>query len=161
MLIAANKAVAIEYTLTDDDGDVVDSSAGGPALVYLHGAGNIVQGLEAALEGKEAGAELAVVVEPEDGYGEFIPELVSTLSRDMFEGIDDLEVGMQLQAEDPDGDVQIITVREVDGDDVTIDGNHPLAGQRLHFQIKVVEVRDATEDELAHGHVHGEDDHDH
>ena len=161
MTIAANKAVSIEYTLTNDDGDVIDSSAGGAPLVYLQGAGNIIPGLEKALEGKAVGEELTVTVEPEDAYGEYSAELVSTLSASMFEGVDQLEVGMQFHASAPDGQMQIVTIRDLDGDDVTVDGNHPLAGQRLTFQVKVVAVRDASEEEVAHGHVHGEGGHQH
>ncbi|MET8426718.1 peptidylprolyl isomerase [Nocardia sp. NPDC059091] len=161
MSIAADKVVSIEYTLKADDGEVLDTSVGEAPLVYLHGADNIVPGLEQALEGKSTGDELVVVVEPEDAYGEYLAELVSAVPRDMFEGVDELEPGMEFHAEAPDGDSQIVIVRQVDGDEVTIDANHPLAGQRLHFTVKVVDIRDASEDELAHGHPHGEDDHDH
>jgi FKBP-type peptidyl-prolyl cis-trans isomerase SlyD len=161
MLIAANKAVSIDYTLTNDAGEVIDSSAGGAPLVYLHGAGNIIQGLEKALEGKTAGDELNVTVEPEEAYGEYSAELVSTLSRSMFEGVDELEVGMQFHASAPDGQMQIVTIRDLDGDDVTVDGNHPLAGQRLSFKVKIVDIREASQEEIAHGHVHGEGGHHH
>jgi FKBP-type peptidyl-prolyl cis-trans isomerase SlyD len=155
MPIAANKAVSIDYTLT------IDSSAGGAPLVYLQGAGNIIPGLEKALEGKDVGDELKVSIEPEDAYGEYSAELVSTLNRSMFEGVDELEVGMQFHASAPDGQMQIVTIRDLDGDDVTVDGNHPLAGQRLNFQVKIVEIRDASQEEVAHGHVHGEGGHHH
>ena len=161
MLIAAKKAVSIDYTLTNDAGEVIDSSAGGAPLVYLHGAGNIIAGLEKALLGKQAGDELDVAVEPEDAYGEYSAELVATLNRSMFEGVDQLEVGMQFHASGPDGSMQIVTIRELEGDDVIVDGNHPLAGQRLNFKVKVVEVRDASEEEVAHGHIHGEGGHHH
>ncbi len=156
MLIAANKAVSIDYTLTNDAGE-----AGGAPLVYLQGAGNIIPGLEKALEGKAVGDELTVAVEPEDAYGEYAAELVSTLSRSMFEGVDELEVGMQFHASAPDGQMQIVTIRDLDGDDVTVDGNHPLAGQRLNFQVKIINIRDASQEEIAHGHVHGEGGHHH
>lgn len=161
MLIAANKAVSIDYTLTNDAGEVIDSSDGGAPLVYLQGAGNIIAGLEKALDGKKVGDELNVTVEPEEAYGEYSAELVSTLSRSMFEGVDELEVGMQFHASGPDGSMQIVTIRDLDGDDVTVDGNHPLAGQRLTFQVKIVEIRDASQEEIAHGHVHGEGGHHH
>ena len=144
MLIAANKAVSIDYTLTNDAGEVIDSSAGGAPLVYLHGAGNIIPGLEKALEGKQGGDQIQVSIEPQDAYGEYSPELVATLNRAMFEG------GMQ-----------IVTIRDVEGDDVIVDGNHPLAGQRLNFDVKVVSVRDASDEEVAHGHIHGEGGHHH
>ncbi len=161
MQIAANKAVSIEYTLTNEAGEVIDSSVGGAPLAYLHGAANIIAGLEKALEGKQAGDELNVTVEPEEAYGEFRPELVAMLPRNMFEGVDELEVGMQFHASAPDGGMQIVTIRALEGDEVTVDGNHPLAGQALTFQVKVIEVRDATADEIAHGHIHGEGCHHH
>ena len=161
MLIAANKAVSIDYTLTNDAGEVIDSSAGGAPLVYLHGAGNIIVGLEKALLGKEIGSELSVTVEPEEAYGEYSAELVATLGRDMFEGVDELEVGMQFHASGPDGGMQIVTIRDIDGDDVTVDGNHPLAGRALRFACKVTEVRAASAEEIAHRHVHGGHGHHH
>lgn len=161
MQIAANKAVSIDYTLTNENGEVIDSSAGGAPLAYLHGAHNIIVGLEKALEGKQAGDELEVTVEPEEAYGEYSAELVAVLNRSMFEGVDQLEVGMQFHASAPDGGMQIVTIRDIEGDDVTVDGNHPLAGQRLNFKVKVVDVRDANAEELAHGHVHGAGGHHH
>ncbi|MGN5519586.1 peptidylprolyl isomerase [Halopseudomonas sp. Lyrl_26] len=156
MQIAANKAVSIDYTLTNDAGEVLDTSAGGEPLVYLHGAGNIIPGLERELDGKQVGDELKVTIEPEDAYGEFSADLVAVLGRNMFEGVDELEVGMQFHASAPDGGMQIVTITALDGDEVTVDGNHPLAGQRLTFEVKVAAVRDATEDEVAHGHIHGD-----
>ncbi len=161
MLIAINKAVSIDYTLTNDAGEVIDSSAGGEPLVYLQGAGNIIVGLEKALVGKQVGDELNVIVEPEEAYGEYSAELISNLNRAMFEGVDELEVGMQFHASGPDGSMQIVTIRDLEGDQVTVDGNHPLAGQRLNFQVKIIEIRDASEEELAHGHVHGAGGHQH
>lgn len=156
MQIAANKAVSIEYTLTNDAGEVLDTSAGGEPLVYLHGASNIIPGLESELDGKQVGDELKVTVEPENAYGEYSAELVAVLGRNMFEGVDELEVGMQFHASAPDGGMQIVTITALDGDEVTVDGNHPLAGQRLTFEVKVAAVREASEDEVAHGHIHGE-----
>ncbi|MCY1393961.1 FKBP-type peptidyl-prolyl cis-trans isomerase SlyD [compost metagenome] len=161
MQIAANKAVSIDYTLTNENGEVIDSSAGGAPLVYLQGAGNIIVGLEKALEGKQPGDELEVTVEPQEAYGDYSVELVAVLNRAMFEGVDELEVGMQFHASAPDGGMQIVTIRDLEGDDVTVDGNHPLAGQRLSFKVKVVDVRDAAAEEIAHGHVHGEGGHHH
>ena len=161
MQIAANKAVSIDYTLTNDAGEVIDSSAGGAPLVYLHGAGNMISCLEKALEGKQVDDELDVAIEPGEAYGEYSAELVATLSREMFEGVDELQVGMQFHAAAPDGGMQIVTIRDIDGDDVTVDGNHPLAGQRLNFKVKVVNVREASEEEVAHGHIHGEGGHHH
>ncbi|MBD7978282.1 MULTISPECIES: FKBP-type peptidyl-prolyl cis-trans isomerase [Pseudomonas] len=161
MLIATNKAVSIDYTLTNDAGEVIDSSAGGAPLVYLHGTGNLIVGLEKALEGKQAGDEVKVAIEPEEAYGEYSAELVATLGRDMFEGVEELEVGMQFHASAPDGGMQIVTIRDIDGDNVIVDGNHPLAGQRLHFDVKIVAVREASPEEIAHGHIHGEGGHHH
>lgn len=161
MQIADNSVVSIDYTLRNDEGVVLDSSEGAQPLVYLHGAANIIPGLERALAGKSAGDSLKVSVEPEEAYGEYLAELVATLGRSMFEGVDDLQVGMQFHASAPDGGMQIVTIRDIDGDDVTVDGNHPLAGQRLHFQVKVINVRPASEEEIDHGHVHGEGGHHH
>lgn len=161
MQIADKKVVAIDYTLRDDEGTVLDSSEGAQPLAYLHGAANIIPGLENALLGKQANDELDVSVEPEDAYGEYSLELVATLNRSMFQGVDELAPGMQFHASAPDGGMQVVTVRDVDGDDVTVDGNHPLAGQRLHFKVKVISVREATAEELEHGHAHGEGGHHH
>ena len=161
MLIANQHVVAIDYTLSNDAGEVIDSSAGAEPLVYLHGAGNIIAGLENALVGKTVGDELDVSIEPEDAYGEYSAELITNLGREMFEGVEQLEVGMQFHASAPDGGMQIVTIRDIDGDQVTIDGNHPLAGQQLNFKVKVISVRAASEEELAHGHVHGEGGHQH
>lgn len=161
MQIADNAVVAIDYTLRSDEGEILDSSEGAQPLAYLHGAANIIPGLEQALLGKVAGDELEVSVEPEDAYGEYSLELVATLDRGMFEGVDELQVGMQFHASAPDGGMQVVTIRDIDGDQVTVDGNHPLAGQRLNFKVKVVSVRAATEEELAHGHAHGEGGHHH
>lgn len=161
MLIANQHVVAIDYTLSNDAGEVIDSSQGTEPLVYLHGAGNIIAGLENALSGKTVGDELDVSIEPEDAYGEYSAELITNVGREMFEGVEELEVGMQFHASAPDGGMQIVTIRDIDGDQVTIDGNHPLAGQQLNFKVKVISVRAASEEELAHGHVHGEGGHQH
>lgn len=161
MQIADKKVVAIDYRLRDDEGAVLDSSEGAQPLAYLHGAANIIPGLEKALLGKQAGDELDVSVEPEEAYGEYSLELVATLNRSMFQGVEELEPGMQFHASAPDGGMQVVTIRDVDGDDVTVDGNHPLAGQRLHFKVKVISVREATAEELEHGHAHGEGGHQH
>ena len=109
-----------------------------------------------ALEGKQEGDALNVTVEPAEAYGEFNAELIAVLGRNMFEGVDELEVGMQFHASGPDGSMQIVTIKAVEDDEVTVDGNHPLAGEQLTFDVKVLEIREATEDEMAHGHIHGE-----
>ena len=153
MQVSHHKVVSFHYTLTNDAGDVVDSSSGGEPLAYLHGEQNIVAGLESALEGKAVGDSLQVTVEPADGYGEYNDALTQVVPKSMFQGVDDVEVGMQFQAETAGG-VQVIHVAAVDGDDVTIDGNHPLAGERLHFDVSIEEIRESSDEEREHGHVH-------
>ena len=153
MQITDKTAVSIHYTLTNSNGEQLDSSRGEEPLVYLHGAGSIIAGLEAALAGKSAGDKFNVTIPPAEAYGELVPDMVQVVSKKMFEGMD-VEVGMQFHADVNYGS-GVITVTEIDGDDVTIDGNHPLAGETLIFDVEVLDVRPATADELAHGHVHG------
>ncbi|MDO8330388.1 MAG: peptidylprolyl isomerase [Fluviicoccus sp.] len=160
MQIAQNSVVAIAYTLTDDNGTVIDTSAGGEPLVYLHGARNIIPGLENALAGKAIGDKLQVTIAPVDGYGEYDAQMVQSVPRQMFAGVDNIEVGMQFQAQTDHG-IQVVTIAAVEGDEVTVDGNHPLAGVQLNFDVEVMSIRAATEEELAHGHVHGPDGHHH
>lgn len=156
MKIEDKCVVLFDYTLTDDDGDVIDSSEGYEPLAYLHGYGNIVPGLERELSGKQVGDKFTVSVSPEEGYGERNEALQQEVPRDRFVGIDDLTLGMQLNAEVEDGHV-VVTVVAIDDDVVTVDGNHPLAGVTLNFQIDVREIREATPEELEHGHVHSGD----
>lgn len=153
MQIGENKVVTIHYTLTNVNGDVLDSSVGEEPLAYLHGAGNIVAGLEDALAGKAVGEKLDVTVAPEDGYGEKHDEMVQKVPVENFEGVDNVEVGMQFMAQVPWGE-QPVEVIKVEEDGITLDGNHPLAGETLQFAVEVVAVRDATEEEVEHGHVH-------
>ena len=161
MQIAENLVALIHYTLKNETGEVLDSSAGQEPLSFVCGANNIVSGLENALLGKVVGDKLDVVVKPEEGYGDIREELVQKVDRANFEGIDNIEVGMQFMAEAPWGQ-QPVTVIAVEEKEVTLDGNHPLAGQTLQFSVEVTDVREATEDELAHGHVHDEGcNHDH
>lgn len=160
MQIAQDSVALIDYTLTNDAGDVIDSSKGGEPMAYLHGHSNIIPGLEKALAGKVVGDSLKVSVEPAEGYGELNPALLETVPRNVFQGVDNIEVGMQFQAQTAQG-VQVITVKAVDGEDITVDGNHPLAGQTLHFDVAVTEVRAASAEELEHGHVHGTGGHHH
>lgn len=160
MQIANDVVVSIEYTLTDDQGNVIDSSVGGEPLAYLHGAGNIIPGLEEALEGKAVGDSFKVTVQPSEGYGEKDEGLLQVVPRSMFRGVDQIEPGMQFHAQTDYG-MQVITVAKVEGDNVTVDGNHPLAGQTLNFDVKVIEVRAASAEELEHGHVHGAGGHNH
>jgi FKBP-type peptidyl-prolyl cis-trans isomerase SlyD len=160
MLITANKVVTIDYTLTDDHGQVIDSSDGREPLAYLHGNHNIVPGLEHALEGKQKGDSLNVAVSPAEGYGEREDGLIQSVPRNLFEDADQLQVGMQFQSVSEEG-IRLVTVVDVAQDTVTVDANHPLAGTNLNFAVTIVDVRDATAEELDHGHVHGEGGHHH
>lgn len=154
LMIGDNMVVSMHYTLTDDGGNVLDSSEGSDPLSYLHGAGNIIPGLEKALVGKVADDALKVQVAPTEGYGEKMPELMQTVDKAAFQGVDNLEPGMAFEAEGENGQVQRVIIASIDGDQVTVDGNHPLAGVTLNFDVKIVSVRDATEEEISHGHVH-------
>lgn len=154
LLIGDKLVVSMHYKLTDDDGNLLDSSEGGEAMSYLHGAGNIIPGLEKALTGKVENDTLEVRVEPAEAYGEVIPELIQIINKAAFQGVEALEVGMAFEAQGPEGQVQRIVVKKVDGEDVTIDGNHPLAGVALNFSVQIVAVREATQEEIEHGHVH-------
>ena len=160
MQVSEKKVVAIDYTLKDDDGQVLDSSQGRDPLLYLHGANNIIPGLEAALEGKTAGDAVSVRVAPEEAYGVRDDAKIQSVPRQMF-GDAEVEIGGQYHAAGPDGEPLVVTVVEADDENVTVDGNHPLAGAHLNFDVTVVEVRDATEEEMAHGHVHGPGGHHH
>lgn len=160
MQITADKVVAFDYILTDAAGELIDSSEGHEPLLYLHGEGGIVEGLERALEGRKVGDQFKITLTPEDGYGERSEDLLQEVPRDQFEGVDDLEVGMQFEADTPDGPL-IFTITEVGDELIHVDGNHPLAGETLNFDVTVREIRDATNEELQHGHAHGEGGHDH
>jgi FKBP-type peptidyl-prolyl cis-trans isomerase SlyD len=160
MQIAAHKVVTIDYTLRDDAGNIIDQSDGGE-FAYLHGAHNIIPGLEKALTGRSPGDELTVSIAPEEGYGVRDESRVDVVPRSAFPRDTVIEVGMQFQAQGPQGQAFLITVSEVEGDDITVDGNHPLAGVGLSFEVTVVDVRDATAEELRHGHVHGPGGHAH
>jgi FKBP-type peptidyl-prolyl cis-trans isomerase SlyD len=160
MQISNQKVVTIDYTLTDEQGEVLDTSQGQEPLVYIQGTGSIVPGLETALEGKSVGDALRVTITPEHGYGQRDEELVQAIPRDRFPTGDEIVVGMRFHAQGGGGS-HVVTVVSVDDKQVTVDANHPLAGVTLAFDVKIVEVRDATADELAHGHVHGKDGHDH
>ncbi len=153
MQITDKTAVQIHYTLTNHGGEQLDSSRGEEPLSYLHGAGNIISGLESALAGKVVGDKFSVTIAPEQAYGDIDETMVQVVSKKMFEGME-LEVGMQFHADVSHGP-GIITIVDIDGDDVTVDGNHPLAGETLIFDVEVVDVRPATADEVAHGHIHG------
>jgi FKBP-type peptidyl-prolyl cis-trans isomerase SlyD len=160
MQIAKNTAVQINYTLKNDAGEVLDSSEGAEPLAYLQGNGNLIPGLEKALEGKRAGDAVNVTIPPEDAYGVRDDSLIQDVPRSAFEGIADIEVGMQFHAESNHGP-RTVTVTKVAPDTVTVDGNHPLADQTLHFAVKIIDVREASQEELSHGHVHGAGGHHH
>jgi FKBP-type peptidyl-prolyl cis-trans isomerase SlyD len=161
VVVSQDKVVLIHYTLTDDAGNVIDSSAGGEPLAYLHGKGNIVAGLEKALDGREAGDKVQVRVPAPEGYGVRDPALVRRVPRRSFGSIGDIRPGMQFQAQLERNLTRVVTVTAVKGDMVTVDGNHPLAGQDLNFAVEISEIRDATAEELSHGHVHGPGGHHH
>ncbi|WP_064015997.1 FKBP-type peptidyl-prolyl cis-trans isomerase [Deinococcus puniceus] len=158
MTIAQDKVVELEYTLTIN-GEIRDRSEPGEPLTYLHGHSNIIPGLEQAIEGRSAGDTLQVTVQPEDGYGPRDEDNTDELDRADFE--DDIEVGMTYYAQAEDGSVLPFTVLSIDGDSVKVDFNPPLAGQVLNFDVTVLSVRDATTEELEHGHAHTAGMHDH
>lgn len=155
MIIKKDCIVSIDYTLTDKNGEEIDSSKGQEPLAYLHGHAQIIEGLEKELEGKKVGDELKVKIEPAMGYGEKLDELVMDVPKGNFPDPEELEVGGHIIAETEEGET-IYTVLAINEDSVTLDGNHPLAGEELNFEVKVVGVREATAEELTHGHAHGE-----
>lgn len=160
MQIAHQKVVSIHYTLTNVDGDIIDSSEGSEPLSYLHGFGNIIPGLENALTGRKAGDRFTISVTPAEGYGERDDGMIQTVPRNAFHGVDEIQPGMQFQAQSPEG-MQLVTVIGVEEDQVILDGNHPMAGLTLNFAVEITAVRDATHEELDHGHVHGPGGHHH
>ena len=160
MQIESSKVVTLNYTLTDNDGNIIDKSDDG-TFAYLHGANNIIPGLENALTGKTIGDELTVSVEPGEAYGERDATKTQQVGKDMFPQDTPVEAGMQFHAQGPNDEVIVVTVTEVDNDTVTVDGNHPLAGISLNFAVEIINVRDASKEELEHGHVHGPDGHQH
>ena len=160
MQITPQTIVAFHYTLTDDAGQVIDSSTGREPLTYLHGSGQIVPGLERQMEGHIHGDKFTAQVSPEEGYGVPEAELMQQVPRSAFPGVTDIEPGMQFQGRSAQGEMSV-TVTKVEGDAVFVDGNHPLAGKTLNFDIEVADVRAATVEELAHGHAHGAGGHAH
>lgn len=161
MTIAQHKVATLHYTVVDvASGETIDTSEGGQPMTYLHGAQNIIPGLEQALEGKNVGDAFDVTIEPADAYGEYSEDRIQQVPVQAFEGVEQVEPGMAFTAQTEHGPVNLI-VTEVNDGIVTVDANHPLAGKALAFSIKVEAVRDASEEELAHGHVHGEGGHHH
>jgi FKBP-type peptidyl-prolyl cis-trans isomerase SlyD len=160
MLIAQDCVVSIHYTLTNDTGEVLDSSSGAEPLVYMQGHGNLIPGLERELAGKKIGDKLQVRIAPADAYGEQNDSLIQEVPRTAFDAKQTLAVGMQFQAQSNHGP-HTVTITQVTDDRITVDGNHPLAGQHLNFAVEITAVRAATQEELSHGHVHGPGGHHH
>jgi FKBP-type peptidyl-prolyl cis-trans isomerase SlyD len=160
MQIEKHRVVTLTYTLKDNDDNIIDKSDDG-SFCYLHGAGNIIPGLENALIGKAAGDKLAVAVPPEEAYGVHDAEKTQKVPRDMFPPEQEIEPGMQFHAQSPEGQPFVVTITGVEEDGIVVDGNHPLAGVHLNFEVKVMEVREASSEEIEHGHVHGPDGHHH
>ena len=160
MKIAEKHVVTLHYTLKDNDDNIIDKSDDG-SFCYLHGASNIIPGLENALTGKSSGDEVSVSVAPEEGYGPRDDERIQEVPRDAFPPEVTIEPGMQFNAQGPEGQTVIVTIAKVEGDNVTVDGNHPLAGVTLNFDVTITDIRDASAEELEHGHVHGPGGHHH
>ncbi len=153
MIIEKDKAVSLDYTLTNSEGEILDSTQQQTPLVYLHGAGNILPRLEEALEGKKIKSRIKKTLVPEDGYGDYNPQLAQSYPLSKFPNADKLKVGTQFQVDTSGGPV-LATITKIENEELTVDMNHPLAGQTLHFDIEVVDIREATEEELKHGHIH-------
>ncbi|MEW4451906.1 peptidylprolyl isomerase [Bremerella sp. JC817] len=163
MKVAKNTVVSIAYTLKDAEGNVLDAADASEPLAYLHGIGNLIPGMEKALDNRDSGESFEVVIPPEEGYGAFDDDLVWELDKDQFGELGEVEVGTQFVLETEDDQV-LVTVVEIRDEVVIVDGNHELADETLFFEITVLEVRDATPEELDHGHAHGPGsahDHDH
>ena len=156
-----NQVVQFHYTLKDDEGNIIDQSPEGQPLAYLHGYQNIIPGLEAQLVGKAVGDKFTASVEPADAYGEFDDAAVQEVPRENFQGVDNIQAGMQFQSQTEDGHVMLVTVKDVQDDIVIVDANHPLAGKKLHFDVEIADIREATPEELQHGHAHGAGGHHH
>lgn len=155
--VSKGLVVSLQYVLKDEQGEILDQSAEAGPLEYLHGYDDVLPGLEAALEGRQIGEHLRVVVPPAEAYGEYEVSLVDEVSRDQFPGVEQIEPGMQFQTQMDDGAPMVINVTAVDGDKIVVDGNHPLAGMTLVFEVEIIALRSATDEELAHGHVsHGD-----
>ncbi|HEY5702192.1 MAG TPA: peptidylprolyl isomerase [Gammaproteobacteria bacterium] len=160
MQVTKHKVAVINYVLKDEQGNTIDQSTDGN-FAYIHGTQSIIPGLENVMEGKKAGDQVDVSISPGDAYGERQLENIQTVTRDMFPPDVELKIGMQFQAQSPQGQPLILTITSIEGNNVVVDGNHPLAGKQLNFNVEVVDVRDATEEEIEHGHVHGAGDNQH
>ena len=160
MQIAKDRVVTLAYTLKDNDDNILDQSDDG-SFCYLHGASNIIPGLEEALTGKMAGDELSVSIPPEQAYGVRDAAREQDVPRSAFPPDQDIEVGMQFHAQGPEGQAIMVTISKVEGDTITVDGNHPLADVHLNFDVRIMDIRDASPEEIEHGHVHGPHGHHH
>jgi FKBP-type peptidyl-prolyl cis-trans isomerase SlyD len=160
MQITTNHVVTLNYTLKDSDDNILDKSDDG-SFCYLHGASNIIPGLENSLVGKVSGDTFSVTIQPEEAYGIHDEAKAQEVPRSMFPPEQEIEAGMQFNAQGPDDQTVVVTVKQVEGDTVTVDGNHPLAGVTLNFEVIIMDIRDATAEELEHGHVHGPHGHSH
>ena len=160
-IVERGSVVSLQYVLRDPQGNELDRSTPQDPFVYLHGYGQIVPGLETALAGLASGAKKSVVVDPDQGYGHVEDALRTKVNREQLPSDSSIEVGMRFMADQGDGQTLVFTVTEVEGDHVHLDGNHPLAGVTLHFDVEVLGVRPATADEISHGHAHGPEGHHH
>ena len=147
LLVGDNLVVNMHYKLTDNDGNVIDNSEGKEPLAYLHGAKNLIPGLENALVGKAEGEDVKVQIAPVDGYGDVNPDLIQTVTKESFQGVDKIEEGMGFESQGPDGSIQNIVIKKVVGNKILVDGNHPLAGMDLNFDVKIVSIREASDEE--------------
>ena len=155
LTIQKNHVVSIDYALKSDQGNLIDTSEGRSPLVYLHGTGALIPGMENALDGKSEGDEFKVSIPPAEAYGNHNENLLHNVERKELAHLPDLAVGMELEVQTEEGQTMVMTIVELSDDTVVLDGNHPLAGQTLHFEIKVRNVREASAEEISHGHVHG------
>lgn len=156
MLVSKDKVVTFHFTLRNGNGEIIDSSAGHDPLPYIQGSGQLIAGLEKEMEGKSVGDAFEVHLTSAEAYGERREDLKDVIPRDAFGEVEALEIGMQFYADGPEGPV-VLTITDMDGDNISVDANHPLAGENLHFSIEITEIREASSEELAHGHVHGEE----
>ena len=161
MKVGKDKVVLMHYTLKNDAGDVIDSSDGADPLPFLQGHGNIIPGLESALEGSKVGDKLEVSIKPEEGYGVRMKDAIQEIPSSALKGVDEVKVGMQLQSQDQDGNAFLVNVIKIEDEKITVDANHPLAGQTLHFSVSIESIRKAEDEELSHGHVHADGQHNH
>jgi FKBP-type peptidyl-prolyl cis-trans isomerase SlyD len=159
MQISDFKAVILDYVTRDQSGEIIDSSANDGYLTYIHGTENLIPALEQALTGHRQGDKLSVSIPCEEAYGERDESLIEGVPRENFPGVEQIAVGMQFQTEMEEGAPFLVTVVEVDEATVTVDGNHPMAGKDLNFDLEIIEVREASADEIEHGHVHHDGDH--